>query len=179
MREAGFKPSSVHYPRPTDIFALKMEGLERSFFIKSSYENDRIEIRSPLGSTTVKSVQTNDGNFKALTSNGDIEGHVQQDGNLINIEFAGQYFEFIHIDPNAVENVQVDFSGSLTAPLPGKVIRVELAVGDRVQEGQDIIILESMKMEIDVVAPRGGVIQTINVATNDKVVEGQVVAVLG
>ena len=41
------------------------------------------------------------------------------------------------------------------------------------------MILESMKMEIDVVAPRGGVVKSVNVATNDKVVEGQVVAVLG
>ena len=39
--------------------------------------------------------------------------------------------------------------------------------------------MESMKMEIDVVAPRGGVIKSINVATNDTVVEGQIVAVLG
>ncbi len=41
------------------------------------------------------------------------------------------------------------------------------------------MILESMKMEIDVPAPRGGVVKSINVATNDKVVEGQVVAVIG
>ena len=48
-----------------------------------------------------------------------------------------------------------------------------------VKEGDVILILESMKMEIDVVAPRDGVITSINVATNDKVVEGQVVAVIG
>ena len=41
------------------------------------------------------------------------------------------------------------------------------------------MILESMKMEIDVVATRSGVLQSINVATNDKVVEGQVVATIG
>ena len=42
-----------------------------------------------------------------------------------------------------------------------------------------LMILESMKMEIDVVAPKGGVVKSINVATNDKVVEGQIVAVIG
>jgi pyruvate carboxylase subunit B len=41
------------------------------------------------------------------------------------------------------------------------------------------MILESMKMEIDIIAPRNGVVKSINVVTNDKVVEGQVVAVLG
>ena len=67
----------------------------------------------------------------------------------------------------------------IKALLPGNVWKIVANPGQSVHEGEVIMILESMKMEIDVVAPRGGVIKTINVATNDKVVEGQVVAVLG
>jgi len=65
------------------------------------------------------------------------------------------------------------------ALVPGNVWKIVANPGQSVNEGDIIMILESMKMEIDVVAPRGGVIKSINVATNDKVVEGQVVAVLG
>ena len=65
------------------------------------------------------------------------------------------------------------------ALLPGNVWKIVANPGQSVNEGDVIMILESMKMEIDVVAPKGGVIQSINVATNDKVVEGQVVAVIG
>ncbi len=68
---------------------------------------------------------------------------------------------------------------SIKALLPGNVWKIVANPGQSVQEGDVIMILESMKMEIDVVAPKGGVIKSINVATNDKVVEGQVVAVLG
>lgn len=67
----------------------------------------------------------------------------------------------------------------IKALLPGNVWKIVANPGQSVAEGDVIMILESMKMEIDVVAPKGGVIQSINVATNDKVVEGQVVAVLG
>jgi pyruvate carboxylase subunit B len=67
----------------------------------------------------------------------------------------------------------------IKALLPGNVWKIVANPGQSVNEGDVIMILESMKMEIDVVAPKGGVIQSINVATNDKVVEGQVVAVLG
>jgi len=67
----------------------------------------------------------------------------------------------------------------IKALLPGNVWKIVANPGQSVNEGDVIMILESMKMEIDVVAPRGGVVQSINVATNDKVVEGQVVAVLG
>ena len=67
----------------------------------------------------------------------------------------------------------------IKALLPGNVWKIVANPGQSVNEGDVIMILESMKMEIDVVAPRGGVIKSINVATNDKVVEGQLVAVLG
>ena len=67
----------------------------------------------------------------------------------------------------------------IKALLPGNVWKIVMNPGQSVNEGDVIMILESMKMEIDVVAPRGGVIKSINVATNDKVVEGQLVAVLG
>ncbi len=67
----------------------------------------------------------------------------------------------------------------IKALLPGSVWKIVANPGQSVAEGDVIMILESMKMEIDVVAPRGGVITSINVSTNDKVVEGQVVAVLG
>jgi pyruvate carboxylase subunit B len=68
---------------------------------------------------------------------------------------------------------------NIKALLPGSVWKIVANPGQSVNEGDVILILESMKMEIDVVAPKGGVIKSINVATNDKVVEGQVVAVLG
>ena len=67
----------------------------------------------------------------------------------------------------------------IKALLPGNVWKIVANPGQSVHEGEVIMILESMKMEIDVVAPKGGVVQSINVATNDKVVEGQLVAVIG
>jgi len=67
----------------------------------------------------------------------------------------------------------------IKALLPGNVWKIVANPGQSVNEGDVILILESMKMEIDVIAPKGGVIKSINVATNDKVVEGQTVAVLG
>ncbi|MCJ7764446.1 MAG: biotin attachment protein, partial [Thiovulaceae bacterium] len=67
----------------------------------------------------------------------------------------------------------------IKALLPGAVWKIVANPGQSVSEGEIILIIESMKMEIDVVAPKGGVLKSINVAVNDKVVEGQVVAVIG
>jgi len=76
-------------------------------------------------------------------------------------------------------NAPVSGGVEIKALLPGSVWKIVANPGQSLNEGDVIMILESMKMEIDVVAPTGGVLKSINVATNDKVVEGQVVAVIG
>ena len=83
------------------------------------------------------------------------------------------------IAPTTTSPVSSENELDIKALLPGNVWKIVANPGQSVNEGDVIMILESMKMEIDVVAPRGGIVQSINVATNDKVVEGQVVAVLG
>jgi len=56
--------------------------------------------------------------------------------------------------------------------------KIQVAVGATVNEGDTLIILESMKMEIPVTAPRTGAVKTILVAEGEQVAEGQALAVL-
>ena len=62
--------------------------------------------------------------------------------------------------------------------ITGKVWAIEAKVGDSLGEEATIIILESMKMEIPVVAPVGGTLKEILVAEGDAVSEGQDVAIM-
>jgi acetyl-CoA carboxylase biotin carboxyl carrier protein len=64
------------------------------------------------------------------------------------------------------------------APITGRVFRIEVAVGDAVEEGGALLVLESMKMEIPVEAPRAGRVQEIRVGEGDAVEEGDVLALL-
>ncbi len=49
-----------------------------------------------------------------------------------------------------------DGDNALVAPMPAKVVRIAVAAGDAVTEGQTLVVLESMKMELGVTAPRAG-----------------------
>jgi acetyl/propionyl-CoA carboxylase alpha subunit len=55
------------------------------------------------------------------------------------------------------------------APMPGLVLAVEVAEGDRVSEGQGIMIIEAMKMENEIRAPAAGVVRELSVAAGDAV----------
>ena len=50
---------------------------------------------------------------------------------------------------------------ALVAPMPAKVVRIAVAQGDMVEDGQTLVVLESMKMELGVTAPRNGKVQRI------------------
>ena len=61
---------------------------------------------------------------------------------------------------------------SVTAPMPGKVLAVKVNVGDSVQSGAPVLVLEAMKMENTIQADRDGEVAEIKVNKGDSVLEG-------
>ena len=60
----------------------------------------------------------------------------------------------------------------------GQVFKVEASVGQKVEAGDAVVIIEAMKMEIPVVAPEAGTVASIDVAVGDAVESGAVLATL-
>jgi len=68
--------------------------------------------------------------------------------------------------------------GGLTAQMPGKVLATYCAIGDRVDEGQTLVLLEAMKMEHQIVAPFAGTVTDLTVAPGDQVGTGHMLVVI-
>jgi len=58
-------------------------------------------------------------------------------------------------------------SGTISSPIPGKVVSIHVSVGDRVEEGSVLMILEAMKMQNEVQAPISGTVEELNCDTGD------------
>ncbi len=69
-------------------------------------------------------------------------------------------------------------AGGLTAPMPGKVISTHVAVGDRVESGQLLLVLEAMKMEHRVTAPEPGTVSEFRVGEGEQVGNGELLVVI-
>jgi pyruvate carboxylase subunit B len=73
-----------------------------------------------------------------------------------------------------------DISGTpLAAPMPGMIVKYDKKVGDAVNEGETVVILEAMKMENALAAPASGTVKAINYASGDSVAKGDVLCVIG
>ncbi|MCA9248733.1 MAG: biotin/lipoyl-binding protein, partial [Planctomycetales bacterium] len=64
------------------------------------------------------------------------------------------------------------------AQMPGVVLRTVVNVGDSVAAGDSLLVLEAMKMEVQVSAPCSGTVSQINAAQGDHVTTGQVLALI-
>jgi glutaconyl-CoA/methylmalonyl-CoA decarboxylase subunit gamma len=63
-------------------------------------------------------------------------------------------------------------AGTIRSPMPGTILRVAIAPGDKVKKGDTLLILEAMKMENEILAPDDGSIREVNVAKGASVNAG-------
>ena len=68
--------------------------------------------------------------------------------------------------------------GSLTAPMPGKVVEIKIKKGSKIKKGDTLLILEAMKMEHQVLAPNNGKVSDILVSKNQQVENGEPLVIL-
>ena len=73
---------------------------------------------------------------------------------------------------------QLDIEGGLTAPMPGNVLATHIGVGDTVQAGQLLLVIEAMKMQHRITAPFDGSVTEVHVAVGDQVDNGALLVML-
>lgn len=99
------------------------------------------------------------------------------------VNIHGRSYEVTIVDPKRLrsgQNSDRHHSGAaeILAPMPGKVVRVQLEVGVTVEKGAGVLVVEAMKMQNEMKSPRDGVVVSINVKPGDTVNAGDVLAVV-
>jgi biotin carboxyl carrier protein len=80
--------------------------------------------------------------------------------------------------PAAGPTAQIDTAGALHAPMTGVVKEIKVAPGHNVEQGQVVLIMEAMKMDIDVPSPASGVVAEVLVKTGDTIAAQQKLMVI-
>ncbi len=74
--------------------------------------------------------------------------------------------------PAAAAPVAAGTGESITSPMPGNILAVNVAAGDMVKKGQVLMVLEAMKMENEIMAPRDGKVTAVAVTKGAAVESG-------
>jgi biotin carboxyl carrier protein len=94
---------------------------------------------------------------------------VARDGRGVWVGYAGGA---ARVEPQRTAAAATHKEGDVQAPLTGKVINVEVAVGDEVGADAVLVVLEAMKMEYRLTSPKAGTVQAVHCATGDLVDQG-------
>lgn len=170
---------------------LEIEGIqtsEENIFIAAACDEKGIAFlkgESPLN-IRKKSLEEENTEEKGNTKMANGNYTVVVDGKKFNVQVAEGDMD-IQVAPSAPvaeatpTPAAAPTAGGTDVPasVNGNVWKILVKVGDKVEQGQVIAILEAMKMEIDIEAPCAGTVNSLAVAPNDAVEEGQTLATIG
>ena len=163
----------------------KIKVTEENVFIAAACKEKGIAFLKGEAKVNVRKV---DPNTKANEGRQTQSGRysVVVNGSRYNVEVSEGFNDSIQVksitevEGKSVKNAKSAVTGAtendIVASLPGAVHKILVSAGDHVKKGQAIVVLEAMKMEIEVKAPKDGIIGSIEVSKGQSVANNQVVA---
>lgn len=163
----------------------KIKVTEENVFIAAACKEKGIAFLKGEAKVNVRKI---DPNAKANEGRQTQSGRysVVVNGSRYNVEVSEGFNDSIQVksitevEGKSVKNAKSVVAGAtendIVASLPGAVHKILVSVGDHVKKGQAIVVLEAMKMEIEVKAPKDGIIGSIEVSKGQSVANNQVVA---
>ena len=163
----------------------KIKVTEENVFIAAACKEKGIAFLKGEAKVNVRKV---DPNAKANEGRQTQSGRysVVVNGSRYNVEVSEGFNDSIQVksitevEGKSVKNAKSAAAGAtendIVASLPGAVHKILVSTGDHVKKGQAIVVLEAMKMEIEVKAPKDGIIGSIEVSKGQSVANNQVVA---
>ncbi|HEY6122338.1 MAG TPA: biotin/lipoyl-containing protein [Pyrinomonadaceae bacterium] len=112
-----------------------------------------------------------------------LECRIESKPDKISVHLRQKEYPIRIIDPKRLRSTQTDGShdhGSvdITAPMPGKVVRVLVSVGAKVNAGSAILVVEAMKMQNELRTPKTGIVVAVRAEPGVTVNSGDVLAVI-
>jgi 3-methylcrotonyl-CoA carboxylase alpha subunit len=126
-----------------------------------------------IGDTSISAVGTlHEGRLTATLDGRRLSATVVRTADALTLVREGENITLVPFNPLLAGLEAVDAGGGMTAPMPGTVVAVFVATGDKVEKGTPLLILEAMKMEHTIVAPHAGVVAEVFYQKAEQVKEG-------
>ena len=172
----------------------RLGGVTRLVYRGADGEERAVEARRETGrgqawrltaggeTSAVEVLYLEDGRIRAAVDERILEGGFTSEGRNTWVSLAPSVWCLERPDApdvdEALSGTEAGDGASLTAPMPGTVVKVLVGEGDEVEEGQTLLVLEAMKMEQSVAAPHAGTVRALPYAEGARVPGGAVLAEL-
>ena len=152
----------INYEHENHVYYVTVERREKYFFI--TYDNTEYRVEAEEIEPGHLKIKLGDRILKSVITEGEKEKYVFVEGDVFFVK---------NVELTGTKKTKKKEEGSLNSPISGKVVKVEVKVGDKVSKGDVLMVIEAMKMEYLIRAPDNGKITKINFNENDQIEIGQ------
>ena len=151
---------------------VELDWEEKRYTIEVAYRGAEYHMSLPTSPAHTRVVHREPGRLGVEIAGRRFNVGVHAAGGAITVMARRGTYRFELHDPGRAAMGQDASGGKLTAPMPGKVTKVHIAVGATVKKGAPLLVLEAMKMEHTITAPSDGTVSALRCAEGDQVDEG-------
>ncbi len=163
------------------IVDIELGGKKRR--VELSHRGERAQWSIDGRALEVDAVEVERGIYSILVDGASFEVRVESvDGKLI-VTAGSRQFDVTVRDPrewnrNRANAAESEGRQRVTAPMPGKIVRVLVAVGDAVTAGQGLVVVEAMKMQNEIRSAKSGTVEKLSVTEGQTVNAGEAIALI-
>lgn len=155
---------------------LLLDG-EHRVTLRADYTRDGLIVaavdKEQDNGINIRGIRSEDGSYRLHVGGRQCNARVLIGGHTLTVFVDGGEYHLRYVDPRLAVSADATSAGHLVAPMPGVVASLAVKVGDKVEKGAALIVVEAMKMEHTIVAPYDGTVKVIHYAVGDQVAEGK------
>jgi 3-methylcrotonyl-CoA carboxylase alpha subunit len=152
----------INYEHENHVYNVSVERREKYFFV--TYDNTEYRVEAEEIKPGHLKIKLGDRILKSVITEGENEKYVFVEGDVFYVK---------NVELTGAKKTKKKEEGSLNSPISGKVVKLEVKIGNKVNKGDVLMVIEAMKMEYLIRAPSNGKITKINFKENDQIEIGQ------
>ena len=159
-----------------------INGKPRVLELQVSGDSSQVRFAVDSVEGTADVVEVEPGVYSILVSGRSFEVRIGDGDEVYNATVNGRTYDIAVRDPRRRSrrgaSLQTAGPQPIRAPMPGKIVRVKVSVGDAVAAGDGLVVVEAMKMQNELKAPKAGTVTAVEVAEGGSVKAGEVLVVV-
>jgi len=162
---------------------LKIELAARTRTLEFARDGRRLTAMLDGRALEADALEVGPGIYSILIDGASFEAQVESAADGLTVAIGGLRIPLRVLDPRQWQgrrsgSVEAEGRQQIVAPMPGKVVRILVAQGEKVDSGQGILVVEAMKMQNEIRSPKTGMVERLAVTEGQAVNAGEVVAVV-